>query len=161
MIKQTWSPEYNTHFLPVQWVLLYAQMIVLYVFSVIYLSFMIINNSPLQFKNIKPSHRLTVLAGEEDLRAPSRVYHISWYPGANSCLVKDSTNSGTVCKRIYVMSDIQSTQTATIRRSNVEKYTVWTGGNGKKGEAVSLQQPTAHKRFILRDTLQNQTASKI
>lgn len=34
-------------------------------------------------------HNLTLLAGEDDFRAPSAVYHISWYPGASSCLVKD------------------------------------------------------------------------
>ena len=44
-------------------------------------------------KIIKLSRGLTVLAGDEVLRAPSAVYHISWYPGANSCLRKDSTNS--------------------------------------------------------------------
>lgn len=34
-------------------------------------------------------HNLTLLAGEDDFRSPSAVYHISWYPGTSSCLVKD------------------------------------------------------------------------
>lgn len=50
-------------------------------------------------------HRLTVLAGKDDLRAPSAVYHISWYPGANSCLVKDNTSSDRVlCRARYSIS---------------------------------------------------------
>lgn len=61
--------------------------------------------TPLQFEYTTFPHRLTVLAGEDDLRVPSAVYHISWYPGANSCLVKDNTSTGRVlCSARYSIS---------------------------------------------------------
>ncbi len=116
-------------------------------------SSMIISKSPLQFQNIKLSHRLTVLAGKDDLRAPSGVYHISWYPGANSCLMKDNTNSEKICKRVSVVSDIRSPETAAVLLcwNNVDKY-----AEQKQQETVEMKdfllQPRAHKTFTLTET---------
>lgn len=72
-----------------------------------------LKSPPLQFENIKLSDRLTVLAGEDVLRAPSGVYHISWYPGANSCLMKDKLRDN-LQENIVSFIDIQSGETATI-----------------------------------------------
>lgn len=81
---------------------------------------------------------LTVLAGEDNLRPPSGLYHISWYPGANSCLLAKST---------CLVSDIQPHETETTWWQNCENK------EEKLQEPVEIEDPlaqlTVHKTFTL------------
>lgn len=70
-------------------------------------------------------HNLTLLAGEDDFRSPSAVYHISWYPGTSSCLVKD-------LEKINIRLQLQ--QYAGLRE--------WWNSGAKRGENKKI--PAAH-----------------
>lgn len=69
--------------------------------------------------------------------------------------MKDGTNSETICKRIYVASDVQSSwwnngeikvQSKSCRKQEIDRR-----------RQKFLQQPTAHKTLTLTETLYKKT----